>query len=138
MEISYSIDPAARLVRYAVRGRPTLDRTREFLLDVASAPEFEQGYGFLADCRGMTDDPTTAYVRAFAREIRTRAPVLGPCRWAVLCSAPAVFAAVRRCILLTHGSGIEFAPFASVAEAMAWVLAGTDGPDSGFVAARAS
>lgn len=121
MEIQYAIDPTDRLVRYTVRGLPTVDSVRQLLASVTSDPSFQRGFGFLADYRGVDCDLSAAYIRSFARDVRTRAPLLGTCRWAVLCSTPGVFAAVRLCIILTHGCGIEFAPFTVEADATAWI-----------------
>jgi hypothetical protein len=124
MGITFTVYPLGRLVRYTVEGSATPDEARAFLDAVVTHSRFERGFMFLGD-RRWAAEPDAAYIRAMDQEIRGRLSLLVPCRWAVVVSTPAAFAAIRAWGSLLQGSGVEVVPFMSMEAASDWVATGT-------------
>jgi hypothetical protein len=122
--ISFTVYPVGRLVQYTVEGSDTPEDHRAFLDAVLSNRHFERGFMFLGD-RRWAADPDASYVRAMDQDVRTRLPQLTPCRWAVVVSTTAAFAAVRAWGALLQGCGVEAVPFMSMEAAAEWVATGT-------------
>jgi hypothetical protein len=120
MPVHFAIDAAARLVAYAVEGDATPEEAREFLDAVLARPDFERGFYFLGDRRAAAL-PDAVFVREVAREVRSRAGSLAPCRWAVVVPSLAAFGMVRMWGVLTERSGVEVVPFTSPDEAIEWL-----------------
>jgi hypothetical protein len=122
--ISFTVYPVGRLVQYTVEGSDTPEDHRAFLDAVLANRHFERGFMFLGD-RRWAADPDASYVRTMDQDIRARLPQLTPCRWAVVVSTTAAFAAVRAWGALLQGCGVEAVPFMSMEAAAEWVATGT-------------
>jgi hypothetical protein len=121
VSVNFFVNATSRLVTYVVEGSASNEDMCEFFDAVAESPQFEKGFAFLGDCRKFYGDPQVSLVRSVASEIRTRAGIFGPCKWAMLFSTAAGFGAVRVCGLLTYGTGIQFEPFMTPVEAERWL-----------------
>jgi hypothetical protein len=95
-----------------------------FFDEVIGHPDFQSGYNFVSDLRSW-GDPNYTFVSSFAREVRSRAKIIGRCRWAMIVTGRGGCSAVRLFNTLTEGCSIEFAPFMTQQEALTWVDAGT-------------
>ena len=124
MGITFTVYPVGRLVRYSVEGADTPDDHRAFLDAALASRHFERGFMFLGDRRWAVD-LDAAYVRMIDQDIRARLAQIAPCRWAVVVSTPAAFAAVRAWGALLQGCGVEAVPFMSMEAAAEWVATGT-------------
>ena len=124
MHKTYSLHTTSRTVTHRVEGPPTPEQVIEFFNEVANDPDFESGFDFISDLRPC-GDPNHAFVSTFAREVRSRYRLLGPCRWAMVVSGRGGCAAVNLFNFLTEGCRVEFAPFLTTEEAVKWVDAGT-------------
>jgi hypothetical protein len=121
LDANFAFDPVARLITYELDRALSPEETREFLESIVTHPVFGPGFNILGDYRRVWIETDMLCLRAFAREVRNRAEELGKCKWAMVFSVAAGFAATRLCAVLTHGSGVEFAPFLTVEEAEAWL-----------------
>jgi hypothetical protein len=124
MGISFTVYPVGRLVRYTVEGTDTAEDARSFLDAALAHRHFKRGFMFLGD-RRWAADPDALFVRALDQEVRARLPQLSPCRWAVVVSTPAAFAAFGTLGTLLQSSGVEAVPFMSMEAASEWVATGT-------------
>jgi hypothetical protein len=103
-----------------VDGVATRDQAREFLDAVLAHPHFERGFAFLGDRRNVASGLDAAYIGAVVDEIRHRAHVLAPCRWAVVVATEDGFGAIRMCAMLSDRTGVQIAPFTSADRAAEW------------------
>jgi hypothetical protein len=120
--VSFSIDPHAKLVCYAVEGDASVPEAGGFLVELLAHRDFQRGFHILGDRRGVNVAPTPEEIQAVAARIRSHAELLAPCRWAVLVPSEEEFGAVRVWALLTKRSGVEVAPFTSATRARAWLV----------------
>lgn len=120
MPVLFQIDPIACLVSYSVAGSATPDEAGEFLNAALRHPHFERGFNFIGDRREVDADPDATYIQAAADELRTVAPLIAPCRWAVVVPSEAGFGIVEMWALLTDGCGVEIAPFTEMGRALEW------------------
>ena len=121
MGIRFDVYPLVCLVRYTANGAVTANDARQFLDAVLAHRHFEPGFDFLGDANATGREPDAAYTAALANEVRARADVLSPCRWAVVVSSPGGLALVRLWAPLTQAGGVEVAPFRTPDDAMAWL-----------------
>jgi len=123
VRITCSVHAASRLVTYKLDQSPTWDEINEFFKEVQGHPDFEREFNLLGDHRRIDWVPGNADLRRFAADIWGQVEHLGHCRWAVVASTPTSLAVIRLLGLLTHGCGIEIAPFSNPREAVTWVCA---------------
>jgi hypothetical protein len=121
VSIRFDVYPLVCLVRYTANGPVTPDDARQFLDGVLAHRHFDPGFDFLGDAIGAGRDPDAVYTAALAHEVRARAHLLAPCRWAVVVPTPGGLALVRLWAPLTREGGVEVAPFRTADDAMAWL-----------------
>jgi len=121
VSVHFTIDRAVRLVAYVVDGTVTEDEAHEFLASVLAHPDFETGFNFLADRRGVTAVPDANYIYAVAVEVNRHQADLAPCQWAVIVSNDVAYGMTRMWGLLTADSGVKIIPFRTAEVATAWL-----------------
>jgi hypothetical protein len=121
VSVHFTIDRAVRLVAYVVDGTATEDEAREFLDSVLAHPDFETGFNFLGDRRGVTAVPDATYIYAVAVEVNRHHADLAPCQWAVIVSSDVAYGMTRMWGLLTADSGVKIIPFRTAEVATAWL-----------------
>ena len=120
MPISFFIQPDQRLVSYVIRGSTTVAEAQACLDEIISHPQFERGFGFVGDRRGIDEDATADYMIAIGRLIKARANRLSPCRWAVMVRSEADFALVRVWAMALQDTGVVMEPFTVFDRANSW------------------
>jgi hypothetical protein len=122
MPVSYSIDPAARLVRLHYDGSPTYREAVLLILGILSDADFRPGFDILADRRGIPA-PTPQYVRSLI-EFAKRHHLLGESRFALVVDSPASFGMARMGQHIGDGLPTPIMIFEDLAEAEAWLGGG--------------
>jgi len=97
---------------------------KAFLDAVVNDAEYHSGFNFIGDLRNATNLGHTFLV-GFAKEVRERAAILAPCRWAMATSDKAGVTVVHLLNVLAFGTWIEFGACRTLEEAVQWVDAGT-------------
>jgi hypothetical protein len=121
MPITFTIDPAARLVVYIVEGNASLEEAIEFLDTVVGHPEFQRGFNFLGDRRDVVKGQSSGYVYGIVEDIKSRQDALSPCKWAVIVTDDYSYGMARMWNLLAAKTKIEIVPFRRGKEAVNWL-----------------
>lgn len=127
MPITYSIDPAQRLVLVTIRTPYTIADVQHVIPALLADPAYVRGMVGLIERRDADDVPTTAYVQQVVRLLKTYAAQLGPCKWALVVNQPASYGMGRMVGLQISDSGLMLNVFYTLDEARAWL--GLDGHD---------
>jgi hypothetical protein len=121
MPVRFAIDRTMRLVVYVVEGDATAAEASDFLDAVLAHPDFERGFNFLGDRRGVDRAPSSAYVRSVADAVKARSESLGPCSWAVVVGSDSGYGMARMWGILTDASAVEIVPFRTPEAASTWL-----------------
>jgi hypothetical protein len=121
MPIQFTVDPAARLVVYVVKGYATRTEAHEFFDTLLSHPDFQRGFSFLGDRRESYQGQSSSYILAVADELELRRRALAPCRWAIIVDDERSYALIRMWGLLTDRTGVEILPVWTAEEAADWL-----------------
>jgi hypothetical protein len=119
--ISFTIDPAARLVVYIVEGNATREEAIEFVDTVIAHPHFRRGFNFLGDRRDVVKGPSSGYIYGITEDINARKKELAPCRWAVIVSDDYAYGMARMWGIMTEKTKVEILPFRTAEEATVWL-----------------
>jgi len=123
---SYSIDPMNHIVEFDFTGSPSFEEWASVIYAVLSDRSFQSGYGFLSDRRGITDIPTTEYVRSVIRFLRGQCTAIGARRWGILVSGTASYGMARMAQELGHDLPFPIEVFTDEAKARRWLSEGHD------------
>jgi len=123
---SYSIDLMNHIVEFDFTGSPSFEEWASVVYAVLSDQSFQSGYGFLSDRRGITDIPTTEYVRSVIGFLRGHYTAIGARRWAILVSDTASYGMGRMTQQLGHELPFPIEVFTDEAKARRWLSEGRD------------
>jgi len=123
---SYSIDPMNDIVEFDFTGSPSFEEWASVMRAVLSDRSFQSGYGFLSDRRGITNIPTTEYVRSVIRFLRGQCTAIGARRWAILVSDTASYGMARMAQELGDDLTFPIDVFTDEAKARRWLSEGRD------------
>jgi hypothetical protein len=84
------------------------------------------GYGFLSDRRGMSDIPTTEYVRSVIGFLQGHDTVIGARQWAILVSGTASYGMARMAQQIGHELPFPIEVLTDEAKARGWLSEGRD------------
>ena len=126
MPITYTIDPAQRLVLVTIREPYTLDDIRTIIPTMLADPRYVPGFSGLIDRRGVEDVPTTPHVQQAVRLLSAHAAAFGPCRWAVVVDRIATYGMGRMTATLLQPSGLTLEICTTLEQAYRWL--GIDPP----------
>jgi hypothetical protein len=118
MPSTFSADATARLVRFHFDTAP--DSLGERLDAVLRSPRYARGFGFVQSQDRRGPGLSASQIQDVAAVIRSHAPRIAPCRWAVVVTTEEDLAAARVLALLTRGTGVSVAPFTSLSSAEQW------------------
>ena len=84
VENTYRIDPSRRLVQIQVRKNVSPDEAVRLYARVFSERDYQAGFSFVVDRRGLSEPPSAGTVRAVVDFLRTHARETGACRMAIV------------------------------------------------------
>jgi hypothetical protein len=120
VRMSYSIDPAARLVRLRNETTPTYEEWEACMIAVFADPAFEPGFAFLGDGRGLPPSDTEM-VRRTVKFASGHKREFGRSRWAIVVDTPAMYGMSRMGQSLGKSLVAETRIFTNLEDAEAWL-----------------
>jgi hypothetical protein len=121
MAVTYTIDPALRLVRFEVSERlPSLAELQRVLDQLAGDSLFKRGFGVLINLREYPVDP--AFTRSALTVLAARLSLFGASRWAYVTSNADAYYTRLTQEQFARGRGIQYGVFRDASEAMSWLL----------------
>jgi hypothetical protein len=120
--LHYRIDAASRLV--IIQGTESLS---DAVLDrIVLEPHFQRGFNFVRDRRELTRAVEPEMVRRVVTSLKSYAPRIAPCRWAVVVPAHDLvfYGMARMASIMMEDSGIQFEAFLSYESAVEWAVKG--------------
>lgn len=127
MPLTYTLDPARRLVRVVFREPPTLLEVEAVLDQLAADPQFGPGFGVLADRWQLTVEPDEAYLRGAIEAIASRGARFADIRWATVTSHLSGYRMVRLLIEpFAQQRGVSYRVFMDEGQALEWLLEGRE------------
>lgn len=130
LNLTYAIDPEARMVTLVYSGQPEVDEWRQVVAAVLADPAYQSDFGFLADRRAVSGAPSSAAIRVVVDFLSThRHEIRG--RWAAVVNGPATFGMARMTAGLLGSAGPNLRTFTDLELARRWVRLGDEVlPDS--------
>ena len=128
MPITFTVDPARRLVQTAVIGDfDTADIVR-VITGAADHPDFMPGFDILSDHREVGEPITPKQLRDLTELLRQLSDRFAGGRWAVVASKPASYGMMRALSTLTSEGSLRVEVFKTMEEAEEF-LASARNPD---------
>lgn len=125
MNISWSIDPARRIVHLVYRGDPDFGVWSAAMEEILDHPDHRPGMGFVVDLTGA-GFPDNAHLRRVAGFVRANRERMGGFRWANVTADPVHYGMTRMAQVIVEGLPGELEIFEEVEEAVEWAARGPD------------
>src|SRR5438477_9912571 len=111
MPITWTVDPAERIVSLVYEGDPAFEDFRRAMDGVLADPGYRVGFNFLVDRRRSSEAQTAAYIHAAAAYVEAHIEQLRGSRWAALVKNLTEYGMVRMGQAVTSTLPIEVASF---------------------------
>jgi hypothetical protein len=122
VQMSYTIDESASLIRSEWSGEYEPLKVQKMVVDLMADPKIRPGLNYLSDWSRLESRPTTNSVKVGVNLLEMMIPKLGSFKYAIVSRDDVTYGMARMLAGLTTMSSVEVRAFRELADAETWLV----------------